>query len=81
MISYTVLQSRLHKRRRPVNYADRLTPFAYRIHMAVWLWLDRNRPFVSKLAYLQIKMERDRLIHDLHMMAIECNRLERELRK
>jgi hypothetical protein len=77
MISYTVLQSRLHKRSRPVNYRERLTPFAFRIHV----WLSRNWPLVSKVAYLQLLMERDRLIHDLHMLAIECNRLERELRK
>jgi hypothetical protein len=77
MISYTVLQSRLSQRDRVINYRERLTPFAFRLHK----WLSRNWPWVSKVAYLQLLMERDRLIHDLHMLAIECNRLERELRK
>lgn len=73
MISYTVPQSRLRSRNKPVNYRERLTPFAFRIHT----WLSRNWPWVSKVAYLQLLMERDRLIHDLHMMAIEQNRRKR----
>jgi hypothetical protein len=77
VITHAVLQSRLTRRRGAVNYRERLTPLAWRFHK----WLSRNWPWVSKIAYLQLLMERDRLMHDLHMMAIECNRLERELRK
>jgi hypothetical protein len=77
MISYTVLQSRLSQRDRVINYRERLTSFAWRFHK----WMVRNWPWVSKARYLRLANEQARLIHDLNMLAIECNRLERELRK
>jgi hypothetical protein len=73
MKTRTSLQARLRQRHPAIVYRDRLTPFAFKVHK----WLSRHWPFVSKVAYLQLLMERNRLLHDLHMMAIEMNRLER----
>lgn len=77
MISYAVLQSRLSQRARVIDYRERLTPVAWRFHK----WMARHWPFVSKARYLKLACEQSRLIHDLNMLAIECNRLETELRR
>lgn len=57
----------------PACNGDNLTPFGWWLARLAFR-IRRNFPFVSMRRYLVVKLERDRLLHDLHMQAIRHNR-------
>ena len=68
----------LQRARFPAADGQYLTPTGWAIGRALFR-LRRCIPFVTMRRYLVTKLERDRMIHDLHMMAIRLNRSEAEL--
>lgn len=77
MITRHLLMTRLSKERKGgPDYEARLTPFAFRIHK----WFIRRWPFVTKRRFVMLKLERDRLIHELYMAMCEMNDMEAKKR-
>lgn len=64
----------------PAANGEYLTPTGHALARLLHSF-RRSIPIVSARRYLVLRLERDRLRHELHMQAIAMNRLERENRE
>lgn len=70
----------IHRMKFPPSDGEYLTPFGWWLARLMFR-ARRCIPFVTMRRYLIVKLERDRMIHELHMMAIKLNQLEREAKE
>jgi hypothetical protein len=73
MITIHILRKRL-QRTQVCDPEQHLTS----VGQAIRRFVIRHWPFVTKRRFLLMKADRDWLLHELHMLAIENNRLTKE---